>query len=188
MPGSKIIKGKAWVIAGGDGILIHDVDTDQIYHNSHLAVTDIKKMGQFAFGNLKGWEGFPEKVEKTDIIVVGKNFGCGSSRQQAVDCFRSLGVSAVVAISFGAIYRRNAINSGLAILTIPSMEVKPPLQNGDEIEFDLSSGSVTDLTKKVVIQGNPASKVQLDIYEAGGLFAYGRTLTKTRNWEIPRPS
>ena len=172
----KNIKGKVWVIAGKDGLLIHDIDTDQIFHNSHLAVTDIEKMGQYAFGNLKGWEGFPEKVGKSDIIVVGKNFGCGSSRQQAVDCFRSLGVSAVVAISFGAIYKRNAVNSGLAILAIPSMEVRPPLQSGDEIELDLESGNVTDLTRKVVIQGNSASKVELDIYEAGGLFAYGRTL------------
>lgn len=176
MPNPKTLKGKAWVITGAEGILIHDIDTDQIYHNSHLAITDIEKMGQYTFGNLKGWEDFPKKVEKSDIIVVGKNFGCGSSRQQAVDCFHSLGVSAVIAISFGAIYKRNAINSALAIVTIPSMEVKPPLQNGDDIELDLESGSVTDLTRKVVIQGSPASKVQLDIYEAGGLFAYGRTL------------
>lgn len=172
----KIINGKVWAIIGKSGVLIHDIDTDQIYHNSHLAVTDVEKMGQYAFGNLKGWERFPEEVGKSDIILIGKNFGCGSSRQQAVDCFRSLGVSAVVAISFGAIYKRNAVNSGLAILAVPSMGEKPPLQSGDEIELDLESGSVTDLTRKVVIQGDPASKVELDIYEAGGLFAYGRTL------------
>jgi 3-isopropylmalate/(R)-2-methylmalate dehydratase small subunit len=174
MSRTSTIRGRVWVIAGNDGVLIHDIDTDQIYHNSHLAVTDINQMGQYSFGNLKGWEDFPRKAGKGDIIIVGRNFGCGSSRQQAVDCFRSLGVSAVIAMSFGAIYKRNAVNSGFGILEAPSMGEKPSIQTGDEVELDLATGKLSDLSRSIQIQGNPGSKVQLDIYQAGSLFEYGR--------------
>ncbi|MFQ5905428.1 MAG: 3-isopropylmalate dehydratase [bacterium] len=168
------IRGRVWVIANDEGILIDDIDTDQIYHNSHLAVTEMEKMGQYAFGNLEGWEDFPQRAKDGDIIIVGKNFGCGSSRQQAVDCFRSLGISAIVAISFGAIYKRNAINSGMAIQAIPSMNEKCPLENSDRVELNLESGELVNMTRDISLEGAPASKVQLDIYRAGGLFAYGR--------------
>jgi len=175
MPRETKIKGRAWVIANREGVLVHDIDTDQIYHNSHLAVTEIERMGQYTFGNLKGWEDLPQRVKNGDLIIVGKNFGCGSSRQQAVDCFRSLGVSAIVGISFGAIYKRNAINSGMAILTIPSMDEVCPFESGEQVELDLESGILHGLTGDISIQGAPTSEVELDIYRAGGLFAYGRT-------------
>ena len=61
-----------------------------IFHNRYLAITDIKEMGQYTFDNLKGFEDFSKKAEPGDIIITGKNFGCGSSRQQAVDCFALL--------------------------------------------------------------------------------------------------
>lgn len=170
------IPGRAWVIADDRGRLIHDIDTDQIYHNSHLAVTELEEMGQYAFGNLPGFEDFPQEVTEGGIVLVGKNFGCGSSRQQAVDCFRALGVSAIVAISFGAIYRRNAINSGMRILVTPEMDEACPIENGDKVEIDLRTGELRDLTLGREVPGRPASRVELDIYEAGGLFAYGRKL------------
>ena len=116
-----VFSGKVWIITGKDRKLIDDIDTDMIFHNAHLAITDISEMGKYAFGNLEGWEDFPEKAEKNDIIFVGKNFGAGSSRQQAVDCFKSLGCSLIVAESFGAIYKRNAINAGFPILTLDSL-------------------------------------------------------------------
>jgi 3-isopropylmalate/(R)-2-methylmalate dehydratase small subunit len=172
------VRGKGWVIVDESGRLIHDIDTDQIYHNSHLAVTDLREMGQYAFGNLKGWKDFPGKVSEGDIVIVGRNFGCGSSRQQAVDCFRVLGVRAIAAISFGAIYRRNAINSGLRILSIPGMKEDCPVRSGDDIELDLGTGTLTDLTVRTTLKGEPASGVELDIYAAGGLFAYGRKLAE----------
>jgi 3-isopropylmalate dehydratase small subunit len=73
-------------------------------------------MGKFAFGNLNGYEDFSKKVGRGDIIVAGKNFGSGSSRQQAVDCFRALGIQCIIAESFGVIYERNAINAAFPIL------------------------------------------------------------------------
>ena len=107
--------GKVWLIAKQDGKAIDNIDTDMIFHNSHLHITAIAEMGPHAFGNLEGWQDFPQKCGKNDIVVAGQNFGAGSSRQQAVDCFAALGVSTIIAESFGAIYKRNAINSGMAL-------------------------------------------------------------------------
>ncbi|MFH0765642.1 MAG: hypothetical protein V2A61_04390 [Calditrichota bacterium] len=95
---------------------VPDVDTDMIFHNRHLHITDPKAMAPLMFGNLKGYEDFPGRVRPGDILVVGHNFGCGSSRQQAVDGFIALGIAAVVGRSFGAIYKRNAINAGLPLI------------------------------------------------------------------------
>ena len=112
-----VLEGKIWVLRDAQGTTIDDIDTDMIFHNAHLAITDVAQMGQHALGNLQGWEDFPQKVSPGDVVLTGRNFGSGSSRQQAVDCFASLGVSLLVAKSYGAIYERNAINSGFPILT-----------------------------------------------------------------------
>jgi 3-isopropylmalate dehydratase small subunit len=143
-----------------------NIDTDMIYHNSHLAVTELGEMGQHAFGNLEGWKDFAKKARPGDIVVTGKNFGAGSSRQQAVDCFTSLGVSIIIAESFGAIYERNAINSGFAIVTAPTAEAE--LVDGEKIEVDLERGTITR-DNGAVIQGTPCAEVQLAIYQRGGL-------------------
>ena len=143
--------GKAWVITNEQGRLIHDIDTDQIFHNSHLAITNIEEMGRFAFGNLPGWEDFPQKVASGDIVIVGKNFGCGSSRQQAVDCFRTLGVRAIVAVSFGAIYRRNAINSGLRMLRLNTEKKDMEKNRGEECRIEILPTTAPKLYTKATI-------------------------------------
>ena len=81
----------------------------EVITNRYLAITDIREMGQYTFDNLEGYKDFAQKAQPGDIIVAGKNFGSGSSRQQAVDCFVSLGIQAVVAMSFGAIYSYNFV-------------------------------------------------------------------------------
>ncbi len=157
------IKGRVWVIHQ------NNIDTDMIYHNRHLTVTDITTMGQYTFGNLKGWEDFPQRVKAGDIVVIaGENFGCGSSRQQAVDCFKSLGVSLIIAKSYGAIYERNAINSGFPILTVSDID-KLELKTGDEIDVDLSSGKTTNVSTRKKISGSPFSQIQMEIYQREGL-------------------
>ena len=171
------IKGRIWTLVDEGGKPIHDIDTDQIYHNKHLAITEISQMGKFALGNLKGWEDFPSKAKPGDIIFAGKNFGAGSSRQHAVDCFKALGIGAIVAESFGAIYKRNAINSALPIMEFPGLSrliEEGKFTSGDEVEIDLETGMVRNLTKGEEYQAKPASTVQLEILQAGGLFAYGR--------------
>jgi len=155
------VKGKVWVIDRDN------IDTDMIYHNRHLAVTDPAEMGQYAFGNLEGWEDFSGKVAPGDIIVTGRNFGCGSSRQHAVDCFRALGVAAVIARSFGAIYERNAINSGLPIMTADLDRLD--LQDGDQLEVDFITGRIRKMETGEVVEGTPFSDVQIAIYKRGSL-------------------
>jgi 3-isopropylmalate/(R)-2-methylmalate dehydratase large subunit len=154
------VKGSAWVVRQDN------IDTDMIYHNRHLTVTDIKEMGQYTFGNLKGHEDFAKQARPGDIVIVGKNFGCGSSRQQAVDCFVSLGTVLLIAESFGAIYERNAINQGFPIM-IANL-VTTDLQSGQEIEVDLTTGHIT-LPAGKVFAGQPFAGVQLEIYKRGGL-------------------
>jgi len=170
-----IIEGKIWVITDADGNLYDNVDTDQIYHNQWLAVTEVAEMGKYAFGNLPGWEDFPAKAGPGDIIIVGENFGAGSSRQHAVDCFRALGVRLIIAGSFGAIYKRNAINSGIPILTLPDVSAEG-VASGETVKVNLETGKVENVARKVTLSGEPWSVVQTDIYRAGDLFAYGRGL------------
>jgi 3-isopropylmalate dehydratase small subunit len=144
-----------------------NIDTDMIYHNKHLAVTDVKEMAKYCFGNLEGWKDFPEQVKPGDIVIVGKNFGCGSSRQHAVDCFSSLGVQAVIGESFGAIYERNAINAGLPI--VEGSVAALALKNGDTVSIDFLEGVVTKTADGETARVTPFSGVQLEIYKRGGL-------------------
>ena len=167
-----IIEGRVWVIEK-DGKLIDDIDTDMIYHNKYLHITDKKEMAKYAFSNLPGWQDFPQKARKGDIIIAGENFGCGSSRQHAVDCFISLGIEAIIAKSFGAIYKRNAINSGLAVLECKDID-KAGLKNGDIIEVNLDNGEV-EKNGKIVAKAKPMNPVQAAIYRAGNLFAYAKS-------------
>jgi len=155
------ISGRVWVID------VDNIDTDMIYHNRYLTVTDIAEMGQYTFDNLAGWEDFAAKVQPGDIVVTGRNFGCGSSRQQAVDCFKSLGIQLVIAKSFGAIYERNAINNALPIIIADATDA---FANGDVIEVDLETGDVRREGGDVIC-GEPFSEVQMTIYRRGGLLA-----------------
>lgn len=171
-----ILEGRAIVIKDVDGKAIDDIDTDMIFHNKHLHITDIKEMGQFAFGNLQGWEGFSERTKSGDILIVGKNFGAGSSRQQAVDCFRALGVQMIIGESFGAIYKRNTINSGLPLM-IASEIMTDEIKTNDMIKVNLETGEITNISRgRLLKKALPLSKVQLDIYHAGTLFEYGKAL------------
>jgi len=170
------IKGRVWVLTVPNGELYDDIDTDMIFHNRYLHITDVEQMGQYALDNLKGWEDFAQEAEPDDILLAGVNFGAGSSRQQAVDCFRSLGIGAIVAESYGAIYKRNAINSGFPIVVLPNLShLYEQFKDGDLLEVDFESGKML-LNDDQIFQAEPFSKVQMDIYRAGDLFAYGKTL------------
>ncbi|RUT78300.1 homoaconitate hydratase family protein [Ancylomarina longa] len=159
----KSVEGRVWYIP------MDNIDTDMIYHNRYLTITQMEEMGQYTFDNLKGYEDFASKVQVGDIVVVHKNFGSGSSRQQAVDCFKSLGVQAIVAESYGAIYERNAINAAFPIVTCTDiLELK--LADGDKISVDFETGELVNLTKDISVQGEGFSEVQLEIYQNGGLF------------------
>jgi 3-isopropylmalate/(R)-2-methylmalate dehydratase large subunit len=154
------VTGRAWVVP------VENIDTDMIFHNRYLAITDPELMGQYTFDNLPGWEDFPARARPGDVLVAGGNFGCGSSRQQAVDCFLALGIAAIIADSFGAIYERNAINAGLAILAAPGAVAA--IASGEEVSVDFRSGLIRRADGSA-IRGRPFSEVQLRIYRRGGL-------------------
>ena len=157
------------VIEGRINIINRDnIDTDMIFHNRYLAITDVKEMGQYTFDNLKGFEEFAKKSNPGDIVISGKNFGCGSSRQQAVDCFTALGIRAIIAESFGAIYERNAINAAFPVITckhLPEMDMK----NGDYIKVNLKTGQIENMRNEKIFKADPFSDVQFEIYQKGGL-------------------
>ncbi|MDX9772119.1 MAG: aconitase/3-isopropylmalate dehydratase large subunit family protein [Bacteroidales bacterium] len=157
-----IIKGRVWLIDRDN------IDTDMIFHNRYLAITDIREMGQYAFDNLEGYKDFAKKAEPGDIIVAGKNFGSGSSRQQAVDCFISLGIQAVIARSFGAIYERNAINAAFPVLTYSTLE-KTDMKDQDVITINLVTGEVINERNGLIAMINPFYDAQYEIYMRGGL-------------------
>ncbi|MBE0679833.1 MAG: 3-isopropylmalate dehydratase large subunit [Bacteroidales bacterium] len=157
-----VIKGRVWLIDRDN------IDTDMIFHNRYLAITDIGEMGQYAFDNLDGYKDFAKRAQPGDIIVAGKNFGSGSSRQQAVDCFVSLGIQAVIARSFGAIYERNAINAAFPVLTYGSFE-KIDLKDGDIISINLLTGDAVNERNGLKTSINPFYDAQYEIYVRGGL-------------------
>lgn len=174
-------RGRLWVLLDPSGKLIEDIDTDQIYHNAFLHITDISEMGKYALGNLEGWKDFPSRVRAGDLLVAGRNFGAGSSRQQAVDCFLALRVGAILAPSFASIYFRNAVNSGLPVLRsddIESLVASGKLETGDEVELDFLAGQAMNLAKGLAFAVEPMSLVQREILQAGNLFAYGRTFER----------
>ena len=150
---NNIISGKAWKF--GD-----NVDTDVIIPGKYLRTTD---MSVFASHVMEGIDpSFSQKVRKGDIIVAGKNFGCGSSREQAPLALKYAGIACIVAESFARIFFRNAINVGL-----PIIEARIDCKEGDNIEIDLEKGIVKNNGKTY-----PATKLPdflRDILADGGL-------------------
>ena len=157
------VEGRVWLIEEDN------IDTDMIFHNRYLAITDINEMGQYTFDNLDGYEDFAKKAQPSDIIMVGKNFGSGSSRQQAVDCFKALGVSCILAESFGAIYERNAINAAFPIMSYEKSHATE-IQDGDIISVNFKLGTIKRVKSGNIIEAQAFSEVQLEIYQNGGLF------------------
>jgi 3-isopropylmalate/(R)-2-methylmalate dehydratase small subunit len=155
--------GKAWVV--GD-----DIDTDQIYHGQYLPLTDPAEMAAHALEYVPGKEDFPQQVSPGDILIAGKNFGCGSSREHAVVCIQENGVACIVAESFSRIFYRNAVNLGYRVLECPG--VSKIVEEGQTLEVDLDSGLVRNLDTGVEVTGVPLSDVEAEISKAGGLLAY----------------
>jgi len=160
-----VFRGRAWVV--GD-----DIDTDMIYHGSYLPLTDPKEMAKHALEYVPGMEDFTEKVQAGDILVAGKNFGCGSSREHAVITLQYNDVAAIVAESFSRIFYRNAVNLGYPILEVPG--ITSEVETGDELELDANTGLIRNLTKGTEVRGVPLSGLEKEIMTAGGLFSYLR--------------
>ncbi len=164
---TKVTK-KIFVLKDKNNKLINDIDTDQIFHNKYLSIVDIEKMGQYALDNLDGYKDFPKKVKKDMVLIAGENFGSGSSRQQAVDCFRALKLFAIAGKSFGAIYKRNVINSGFPLIELIEID-EEKLETGMELVFDFQKGEILTPNGEIFGKMKKMSSVQKEIIEKGSL-------------------
>jgi 3-isopropylmalate/(R)-2-methylmalate dehydratase small subunit len=141
-----------------------DVNTDYIISGRHKFKTlDMKELAKYVMEDLD--PDFYSKINKGDLIIGGKNFGCGSSREQAPLAIINAGISAVVAKSFARIFYRNCINTGL-----PLIECNTDLLDaGDELSIDLQNGILHNSTKNIDIEITPLPDVMLKILTDGGL-------------------
>ena len=154
------IKGKAWNY--GD-----DVNTDFILPGIYLELTDPKDMAKHAMEGVD--PDFAVNVQKGDVVVGGRNFGLGSSREHAPLALKYAGVSAVVAEGFARIYYRNSINLGLPALECPG--ISKVVKTGDTVEIDLSKGKIIVNGEKE-LRFSPVPKFMMSILDSGGLREY----------------
>ncbi len=144
-----------------------DINTDVIFPGRYLEIVDAQEMAKHAMEDLD--ENFHEKVKEAKIIVAGKNFGCGSSREQAATCLKHAGVEAIVAKSFARIFFRNAINQGLLVLECRDVD---DIEDGDEIEIDTEKGEIKNVSKGRVYEIKPLPSFLTEIIKSGGLIPY----------------
>jgi 3-isopropylmalate/(R)-2-methylmalate dehydratase small subunit len=161
------IEGRAWTY--GD-----NVDTDVIIPARYLNVSTAEELAQHCMEDLDPT--FHEQVKPGDIILAGRNFGCGSSREHAPLALKGAGVGAVVAESFARIFFRNAINIGLPILTCP--EAVAGTEAGQRLEIELESGHIRNMDTGETFQAEPFPAFMLDLIQAGGLVAYTKQQLK----------
>ncbi len=155
------LEGKVWRFG-------NDVDTDLIIPARYLNTSDPKELAAHCMEDAD--PGFVSKVNAGDIIVAGKNFGCGSSREHAPIAIKAAGVSCVIASSFARIFYRNAINIGLPILESP--EASAAIAEGDQVAIDLNTGVITDITQGKTFQAEKFPPFMQELITAGGLIEY----------------
>ena len=153
-----------------------DINTDDIIAAKYLITSDAKELGSHCMENIA--LDFARKVAVGDIIVAGKNFGCGSSREHAPLALKGCGVSAVVAKSFAGIFFRNAINIGLPFLELANTD---EICDGDILEIDLGSGIIKNLTKDAAYKTQAFPKFLQEIVEKGGLINYVKSKGQSKN-------
>ncbi|MBI2456021.1 MAG: 3-isopropylmalate dehydratase [candidate division NC10 bacterium] len=156
--GSLRFAGKVWIF--GDNI-----ETDALAPGKYL-VLPIEEAATHCLETLNPL--FPSEVRPGDIIVGGRNFGCGSSREAAPAALKHLGISVVLAASFGRIFFRNAIALGLPVLACPG--IAGTFREGDTAEVDVAAATVRHLGTGVTIAGQPLSEEMLRVLEEGGVF------------------
>jgi len=157
-----VIRGRVWKF--GDNI-----DTDVIIPFKYKAKTiDPQELAQHVMEGID--PSFSKKVRPGDIIVAGRNFGCGSSREQAPLAIKAAGIAAVVAESFARIFFRNAINIGLPVIEVKGVSEKTG--DGDVFEIDLHQGTVKNLSKGLTFKAAPMPDMLMEILKEGGLVNY----------------
>lgn len=153
--------GKAWKF--GD-----DIDTDVIIPARYLNQNTPEFLAAHCMEDAD--TRFAQNVKSGDILVAGKNFGCGSSREHAPLAIKASGVQVVIADSYARIFYRNALNIGLPILECP--EAVQGIEAGDEVQVDLQTGKIVNLTQNLEFQARPFPPFMQELIEAGGLIPY----------------
>ncbi len=148
----------------------NDVDTDAIIPARYLNMSDPEHLGKHCMEDAD--PGFASRVRKGDIIVAGKNFGCGSSREHAPIAIKACGVSCVIASSFARIFFRNSFNMGLPIFE--SDEASAEIKEGDSVEVEASTGVITNLTSGKKYTAKPIPAFMQQLIEDGGLMEHIR--------------
>jgi 3-isopropylmalate/(R)-2-methylmalate dehydratase small subunit len=163
MPGGSLkLRGRVRAVLGDN------IDTDIIYPGRYLNITDREKTAEHLFELL-----YPEiraGIQPGDMIVAGRNFGCGSSREQAAAALKFAGSGAVIAASFARIFFRNAINLGLAAVVSP--EAAAAACAGDELEIDLVAGEIHNLTQDRIFPSASLDPRAAELLASGGLIPY----------------
>ncbi|WP_456397952.1 3-isopropylmalate dehydratase small subunit [Desulfurobacterium sp.] len=159
----EIYKGRAFKF--GD-----DINTDEIIPARYLNTSDPAELAKHCMEDAD--PEFPSKVQKGDVIVGGKNFGCGSSREHAPIAIKAAGISAVIAKSFARIFYRNCINIGLPIFESP--EAVEGIEEGDIVEINPATGVIKNITKGTEFKATPIPPEIRKIMDAGGLMEYAK--------------
>lgn len=162
-----LIRGKVWKFG-------NDIDTDAIIPARYLNTSDPQELAKHVMEDSD--RDFPNKVKSGDIIVAGKNFGCGSSREHAPIAIKAAGINAVIAKSFARIFYRNAFNIGLPIFE--SVEASEKIKEGNEIEIDANRGLIKNLTLNEEYKANPIPPFMQELIAAGGLVQWTRRKLK----------
>lgn len=158
----KILKGKAYVYKKPH------INTDEIIPARYLNMKTDRELGEHALEDLD--KDFVKKVKEGDFIVASDDFGCGSSREEAVYALRGAGIRAVIANSFARIFFRNCINNGFFIIECNGVSEK--VSNGDELEILFEKGKIKNITKNEEYSFMSLPEFALEIIEAGGLLNY----------------
>ena len=145
-----------------------NVDTDVIIPARYLAIQDRSLLATHAMEDID--KDFHKKMKKGDILIAGKNFGCGSSREHAPQVLKDSGVSCIIAESFARIFFRNAINIGLAI--VESLDAAKEIKEGDEVEVDFSAGKIRDISSGKSYEMAVFPPFLQDMIDKGGLIAF----------------
>jgi 3-isopropylmalate/(R)-2-methylmalate dehydratase small subunit len=156
-----LIRGRIWRF--GD-----DINTDLIIPARYLNTSDPSELARHVMEDAD--REFPNKVKAGDIIVAGKNFGCGSSREHAPIAIKASGIQAVIAKSFARIFYRNAFNIGLPIFE--SAEASDKINEGEEIEIDADNGIIKNLTRDEEYKANPIPPFMQELITVGGLIEW----------------
>ena len=146
------------------------VDTDVIIPARYLNTTDHKELASHCMEDLD--KAFKQKSETSKIIVAGRNFGCGSSREHAPIAIKASGIGVVIADSFARIFYRNSIDIGMPIMECPA--AAKAIQNGDEVIVDMDTGVITDVTTGEVFSAAPLPPFIQEIVSCGGIANYVR--------------